>query len=59
MTFDRVAEVPFPVSTKQFSHDIEDKHTDFLLCGYVDHLMITVTQTDSLGTILQSRYARV
>lgn len=46
----------FPVRTKQFSQEIQDNHTDFLLCAYADQVMITVTQTDNLGTIMQSRW---
>lgn len=52
----RIAADAFPVRTKQFSQEIQDNHTDFLLCAYADQVMITVTQTDNLGTIMQSRW---
>ena len=55
MTHNQAAVDAFPLSTKQFSQDVQDNHTDFLLCAYSDHIMITVTQTESFGTIMQSR----
>ena len=55
MTQNQTAIDAFPLRTKQFSQDIQDNHTDFLLCAYSDYIMVTVTQTESLGTIMQSR----
>lgn len=55
MTHNAPANDAFPVRTRQFSQDIQDNHTDFLLCAYSDHMMIMVTQTESLGTIMQAR----
>lgn len=55
MTHSANGDADFPVRSQQFSCDIEDSFTDFLLCAYADCVMITVTQTESLGTIFQSR----
>eukprot|EP00951_Prasinocladus_malaysianus_P046744 scaffold647909_cov47-Prasinocladus_malaysianus.AAC.1 len=48
-------EVSHPLVTKQFRSDVEGTETDFLLALYDDHIMITVSQLDTFGTILQAR----
>lgn len=44
-----------PVVTKQFAAEIEGSNMDFLIAIYQDQIMITATQLDMLGTILQCR----
>ncbi len=55
MTHNSTGHTAFPVRTQQFTCDIDDSFTDFLLCAYADCVMVTVTQTETLGTIFQSR----
>ena len=45
----------FPVRTEHFCCNSDGSSTDYLLCAYADCIMITVTQTESLGTVFQSR----
>ena len=56
MTHHVSEETSFPVKIQQLSVEIEDVDTDVLLCGYSDYVLVTVTQTDSFGTIFQCRY---
>lgn len=55
MTHNSTVNTAFPLRTQHFTCDVDDSFTDFLLCAYTDFVMITVTQTESLGTIFQSR----
>ncbi|KAL0034740.1 hypothetical protein WJX77_005018 [Trebouxia sp. C0004] len=55
MTHNSTSHTAFPLRTQQFTCDIDDSFTDFLLCAYADCVMVTVTQTETLGTIFQSR----
>ena len=55
MTHNVSQEASFPVRIQQLNVEIEDVDTDFLLCGYSDYVMVTVTQTESFGTIFQTR----
>lgn len=56
MTHHVSQEASFPVRIQQLSVEIEDIDTDILLCGYSDYVLVTVTQTESFGTIFQTRY---
>ena len=59
MTHNDRQEASFPVRIQQLNIEIEDIDTDILLCGYSDYVMVTVTQTESFGTIFQTRYVRL
>lgn len=52
-------EASFPVRIQQLNVEIGDIDTDILLCGYSDYVMVTVTQTESFGTIFQTRYVHL
>ena len=56
MTHNFSQEASFPVKIQQLNVEIEDIDTDFLLCGYSDYVMVTITQTASFGTIFQTKY---
>ena len=55
MALDTGGATTFPVKTQHFGSEIDDSFTDFLLCAYADYIMITVTQTESMGTIFQCK----
>lgn len=59
MTHHVSEEASFPVKIQQLNVEIEDTDTDVMLCGYSDYVLVTVTQTDSFGTIFQCRYIRL
>ncbi len=49
----------FPVRTRQWRAPVEGVETDFAVSGYADWVMLVATQTGTLGTMMQARYARV
>ena len=55
MTHSLNGSTAFPVRTDHFCCDSDDISTDYLLCAYADCVMVTVTQTESFGTVFQSR----
>jgi hypothetical protein len=51
------ADKSFPVRTRQWSAAVEGVDTDFLASGYADWIMLVATQTGTLGTMMQARWA--
>ena len=46
---------PFPVQTRQFAAVIEDVHTEFVVMGYDNRVMVIVTQIGKLGSVIQAK----
>ena len=55
MTHNGNIQESFPLRTQQLNIEIEDVDTDVFLCAYSDYVMVTVTQTESFGTVFQSK----
>ena len=45
----------FPLRTQQLNSEIDDIDTDIVLCAYSDYVLVTVTQTETFGTVFQSK----
>ena len=43
--------------TRQWSAAVDGVETDFLVSGYADWIMLVATQTGTLGTMMQARWA--
>jgi len=46
---------PFPVQTRQFAAIIDNAHTEFVVMGYDNRVVVIVTQIGKLGSILQAK----
>jgi hypothetical protein len=44
-----------PVAVEQFQAEINGTQTDFVLAAYEDQIMVTVSQLDTFGTMLQAK----
>jgi proteasome assembly chaperone 3 len=45
----------FPVPTKQFAAEVQGVHTEFVLQGFDNRVLVVVTQLGKVGTVLQAR----
>jgi proteasome assembly chaperone 3 len=45
----------FPVPTKQFAAEVLGVHTEFVLQGFDNRVLVVVTQLGKVGTVLQAR----
>eukprot|EP00959_Pyramimonas_sp_CCMP1952_P101294 2119160-Pyramimonas_sp.AAC.1 len=46
---------PFPVQTRQFAAVIDEVHTEFVVMGYDNRVVVIVTQIGKLGSIMQAK----
>uniref|UniRef100_A0A6T5UGU5 Uncharacterized protein n=1 Tax=Polyblepharides amylifera TaxID=1486889 RepID=A0A6T5UGU5_9CHLO len=50
-----MTEASFPVPTQHFAAVLEGEHTEFLITGYDNRVMVMVTQLGRVGTVLQAK----
>ena len=46
----------FPLRTKQFAAVVDGEHTEFVLMGFDNRVMVVVSQIGAVGTVLTAKY---
>jgi hypothetical protein len=49
----------FPVSTSRWNIDLRGAPTDVLFCAYENLNMLTITHTQTMGTVLLAKYVLI